>query len=536
MKQTVQHNRQPSQFEIQPLLELLNRGQLPQVEAAALALLKSYPRAFILHNVLGVAQEGQGKYAEAAQTYRNALAIDPSVAEIHINLGSVYSNLGMPDEAIRCYRKAVALKPGLAVAWFNLGYVLQQQTRWEEAVAAYRRAIAIEPGFYEAYGNLGTVLQRQGKLADAVTCYEKGLAIHADARGYFNLGTALRDQGKHEEAARCYLQALEMDPAYADAHNNLGEIFRDQGNMDQAILCYETAMRINPDHPGANYNMGEFLYLAKRYEEAIPYFERSQYHDFRERALECLYRIGRLEEFRTKLKALIKSGSKSMMLATLSTHHATNYGLPDEYNFCPDPMRFAWHSSIPELAEPGSPLLKEILEAIDRTPISARMQSRLYAGMQSAGNLLKLPEPAFQKLAALIKKKIIEYRKHFANEDCVLIRAFPRDDQIEFSSSWYLKMKKGGNLTSHIHEEGWISGCVYLKLPTRPPGSIEAAFEYSTDGDGMPRLHDNFPSQVVVQSVGDIVLFPSSLYHRTIPFSADEERICVAFDLKPTAY
>jgi len=97
-------------------------------------------------------------------------------------------------------------------------------------------------------------------------------------------------------------------------------------------------------------------------------------------------------------------------------------------------------------------------------------------------------------------------------------------------------MKKGGNIASHIHEEGWISGCVYLKLPTRAPGSIEAAFEYSTDGDGMPRWHDDFPAQVVVQAVGDIVLFPSSLYHRTIPFSADEERVCVAFDLKPTAY
>ena len=34
-------------------------------------------------------------------------------------------------------------------------------------------------------------------------------------------------------------------------------------------------------------------------------------------------------------------------------------------------------------------------------------------------------------------------------------------------------------------------------------------------------------------SVGDIVLFPASLFHRTLPFSADEERICVAFDLKP---
>jgi len=173
------------------------------------------------------------------------------------------------------------------------------------------------------------------------------------------------------------------------------------------------------------------------------------------------------------------------------------------------------------------------LETIDRTPIAARMQGRLYSGMQSAGNLLKRPEPAFQQLATLVKQKIVEYREHFAGEDCELIRSSPQD--IDFSSSWYLKMKKGGNLGSHIHEEGWISGCVYLKLPKQKIHITDAGFEYGTDGDNYPRMHDNFPSHIVVQEVGDIVLFPSSLFHRTIPFHSNEDRVCVAFDLKPMA-
>jgi len=33
--------------------------------------------------------------------------------------------------------------------------------------------------------------------------------------------------------------------------------------------------------------------------------------------------------------------------------------------------------------------------------------------------------------------------------------------------------------------------------------------------------------------LGDIVLFPSSLHHRTIPFSADTDRISISFDLMP---
>jgi hypothetical protein len=31
------------------------------------------------------------------------------------------------------------------------------------------------------------------------------------------------------------------------------------------------------------------------------------------------------------------------------------------------------------------------------------------------------------------------------------------------------------------------------------------------------------------------VLFPSSLHHRTIPFSTDADRIVVAFDLTPNS-
>jgi uncharacterized protein (TIGR02466 family) len=531
MKQQIKHNAQPGQFEIQPLLNLLNAGQLPQAETLATTLLKTYPNAFILHNVLGVALEGQRKFEQAMTTYRSALALDSGIAEIHFNLGSVYSNLGRLDEAISCYRKAVALKPNLAVAWFNLGIALQQQGKLEEAVAAYRRAIAAEPGFYEAYGNLGTVLQRQGKLVDAVACYLKGLAIHPDPLGHFNLGTALRDQGKHQEAADAYLKALAMNPDYADAHNNLGEIFRDQGNMDDAIKCYQNAMALDPDHPNANYNMGEFLYLAKQYEQAMPYFQRSRFENFEERALECLYRIERYDEFRQKLGDMVKSGRKSTMLATLSTHYATNFGVADEYNHCPDPMKFAWHTRIDELAAPDSRLLRDLLVDITHTEIAERKQGRLYYGIQSAGNLLKRPEPSFQKLAALIRQKIREYRERYADENCGLIRSFPAE--IEFSSSWYLKMKQGGHLTSHTHEDGWISGCVYLVLPTQKTDASDGGFMYGTDGDDLPRRHDNFPAHIVVQQVGDIVLFPSSLYHRTIPFTSDEERVCVAFDLKP---
>jgi len=69
------------------------------------------------------------------------------------------------------------------------------------------------------------------------------------------------------------------------------------------------------------------------------------------------------------------------------------------------------------------------------------------------------------------------------------------------------------------------------------PNGLEGAFEFGTHGDDYPinnnKSIEDFPKSHVMPKVGDIVLFPSSLFHRTIPFHADSKRICIAFDLKP---
>jgi uncharacterized protein (TIGR02466 family) len=526
-----QQPRLASQQEIQSLLGLLNAGQLPQAETTARRMIQQYPQMFILYNVLGVALEGQRKFSEAETIYRKAISLDNKIAEIHFNLGVVLGHLGKVEASIQSYRKAVALKPALAPAWFNLGIALQQENRLEEALAAYRKAIAIEPGFYEAYGNLGAVLQLQGKLEDAITNYRKALAIYPDARGHFNLGTALRNHGLLEDAIKSFQQALALQPNYAEAHSNLGESLWHQGKLNEAVAHFNQALAIDPDNASANYNLAIFLYDNGELERAIPHFERSRHDDWQERTLYCLYKTERYDAFRQKLQAAIASNSSSPLLATLSSHHAINFGVPDTYNFCPKPLDFVYHGRIDALAEPDSPLLKALLHDIEQADISARQQSRLHHGTQSSGNLFKRPEASFRKLAELIADTIRRYYELYKNEDCAFIKEFPK--HIEFSSSWYVRMRQGGHLDSHIHEEGWISGAVYLAMPKQLVNQEEGCIELSTHGDHYPQQHTNFPTRLVKPEVGDVCFFPSSVFHRTIPFSANEERICVAFDVKP---
>ena len=58
--------------------------------------------------------------------------------------------------------------------------------------------------------------------------------------------------------------------------------------------------------------------------------------------------------------------------------------------------------------------------------------------------------------------------------------------------------------------------------------------EFTLNGYDMPIIRDDFPRQVVTTKPGRMVLFPSSLPHRVIPFSENQERISIAFDIVPS--
>lgn len=496
-------NTQPSQQDTQQLIQQLNNGHLAEAEQTAKNLLSKHANTFILHHILALALDGQQKFAESATSYQHAIKLQPNNTDLYFNLGIALTNINQFDEALNAYQKAISLKPN----------------------------------FFEAHGNLGTVLQRLGRLDEAVASYKKGLSINPqDARGHFNLGTALRDKGNLPEAIASYQKAITLFPNYTDAYNNLGETQRDHGDMDAAVKSYQAALSRNPDHPNANYNMGEFCYLAKQYSEAAAYFDRSQFDDWQARQMYSLYKAERFDDFKNTLDHVTKTTRHtSPLIATLATHYAINFNVDNHYDFCQNGIDYVYQNSIPTLAEPHSALRKQLLHDIEHADIAERVQGMLHYGKQSAGNLFKRPETSFQQLAALIIQEFKHYKMHFHHASCELIKSFP--DDLEFTSSWYVSMQKGGHLSPHIHEIGWISGAVYLAMPE--PNGNEGAFEYGTHGDDYPiqnsKTQSDFPIAQTLPNVGDIVLFPSSLFHRTIPFQADEKRICIAFDLKPNS-
>jgi tetratricopeptide (TPR) repeat protein len=105
---------------------------------------------------------------EARRAYHQALELDPSLTDAHVNLGRLYHAAKRPLEAEAHYRAATRGAPDDPVAHFNLGVLLEDQARREEALHAYRRAIARDPQFADAHVNLGLLLEALGQKSEAI--------------------------------------------------------------------------------------------------------------------------------------------------------------------------------------------------------------------------------------------------------------------------------------------------------------------------------------------------------------------------------
>jgi Tfp pilus assembly protein PilF len=104
-----------------------------KVKAANLRAAQDYYKSGLI-----LAEEGRD--AEAASAFRQALGIRPDWAEAHSLLGSILSKAGNYAEAEVELRKAVTLKPDYAEGWNFLGEFLKARGKDQEAQEAFKKA------------------------------------------------------------------------------------------------------------------------------------------------------------------------------------------------------------------------------------------------------------------------------------------------------------------------------------------------------------------------------------------------------------
>jgi WD40 repeat protein/serine/threonine protein kinase/cytochrome c-type biogenesis protein CcmH/NrfG len=122
----------------------------------------------------------QGKVEDAVAAYRKAAQLSTDKAQaarLHVNLGSLVATTRRLAEAEESFRKAVELQPNLVEAHFSLALCLGQQGKTKDAIATFRKAITVKPDYAPAWGNLGFALHKDGQYAEALKALREALRL-----------------------------------------------------------------------------------------------------------------------------------------------------------------------------------------------------------------------------------------------------------------------------------------------------------------------------------------------------------------------
>lgn len=137
-------------------------------------------------------------------------------AEVYARDGARFALEGRLAEAARAFEQAVALDPSNGNAFYGLGNVYAEMGRWADAVNAYYKAVSLNKEDVEALNNLGVALGMRGQHVQAVSALRRAIKIYPKwAEPYYHLGEAQRALGEEGEAREAFERALRLRPDYA---------------------------------------------------------------------------------------------------------------------------------------------------------------------------------------------------------------------------------------------------------------------------------------------------------------------------------
>ena len=532
----------------------------------------------------GVAAHNAGNPQEAERLYRAILQVQPKHPDANHNLGLIAVSMSQSDVALPFFTIAIDVNPNIEQFWLSYIEALIAERQFENAKQAIKKgkkkgvakeklkiltqklvsvkagnnliqaqsqaetqklldhyqsgqygdaeklAISITEQFPEhqfAWKVLAAVFKQTGRISESLTPSQKAVQLAPqDAEAHSNLGLTLKELGRLEEAEASLRQAIALKPDYAEAHNNLGITLHELGRLEEAVAICGQAIALKPDYVEARYNLGSVLDSLNRLEAAAEQFTLIEFEKSKDYLLRCLYKLGRKPNFYKQLDHMLNQGENNALIGSLISQSNIRYGMNRHNPFCNEPLKYVLKTDLLEQCDFKNIFVKGAAQVLDDPKVQHRGQALLTNGIQTPGNVFNQAGPVKDVIQKIIYSEIEKYRMRFKDSAEGLITSWPADYSL---FGWFVNMKSGGELDAHMHENGWVSGSIYINVPPKSDKGSGNLVVSLNDEKNQLGGEDSIRSIDVI--TGSLCIFPSSLHHYTIPFESTENRVVLAFDV-----
>ncbi|HMQ08626.1 MAG TPA: tetratricopeptide repeat protein [Saprospiraceae bacterium] len=233
----------------------------------------------------GLTLMGKGRYPEALDYYTRAMQYTPYYPHLHINMGILHSAMGNPAKAEESFQNARRYGSKSHLPDYYYGRYLYGQDRKIEARDHVEDALKKNPyhlpsrhllmALYSESGHtelLNAMVEETMQLLpqdEVALRYKTGMTQSTgseikitevdgsgfSAQNWLNKSLEYYRQERYEDCIKACLEALKLQPRYAEAFNNICSAYNAMGKWYLAIEACEQAVRIKPDFQLAINNM-----------------------------------------------------------------------------------------------------------------------------------------------------------------------------------------------------------------------------------------------------------------------------------------
>jgi tetratricopeptide (TPR) repeat protein len=487
-------------------------------------------------------------------------ALDPKDADAVFAVGVKAVKADLEVEALPILEAAAARHPGDARMWQVLGLAHRKREDLAPAVTAFAKAAALAPHDALITHSLARSSLEAG--LPAIELFEQALRL-APSDDWIYLGwlAAQFAEGRMDEAVTLLEAQLRRHPTWLPGHTTLCRLRWLRGERDGFASSFEAAAAAAPREIAIWREWADILMHAERYDEALALVARARAAAGASPVFDAYETIAIAEQGDTAAAEALFAALgpiEHVTMAARYVRHLLRAGRPeavapfaerwldgpDAYLLWPyvaaawrlaGDSRWDWLEGDERLVGiydiggdiPSLPALAERLRALHLATGQPLDQS-VRGGTQTDGPLFSRIEPEIRALRAAIVAAVERHIAQLPSPDPRHPTRLANRGPVRFAGSWSVRLPGAGFHANHIHPAGWLSSAFYVALPGTM-GAGEAG--WLTLGAPQAELGlDLAPFRKIEPKPGRLVLFPSTMWHGTIPFAAGE-RLTVAFDV-----